>query len=177
MLEELPDPFTFYQLIGWVPFFIFLVSFQILDPKKTIFLWMIGGSFYALHYYGLNAFIPMWISIGGIARDFVAVYGSKRQLNFAVIIYIVFAWSLCLLYGTEVHDYLVALGTTCLTFSSFNRDHFWRQRVFALGHQGSWFLAFISMGSYAGLAMIICSFFSNIIGMARYKMRASNASS
>lgn len=171
MFESLSDPFSFYQLIGWIPFFLFVISYQILDPRKTIFLWIPAGFLMGIHFYGIGAFVAMGIAWIAMLRDLAAVYGSKLVLRGAVISYLCFAWILFLSIGEAIDDLLVTIGTTFLTFSSFSRDYFWRHRLFAMLHQSFWMAGFVFMGSYAGFATVAFTFGSNIIGIIRYKRR------
>lgn len=161
------DPFSFFQLIAWPAFFLYLMSYQLLDPRKTIRLWIPANIFMAVHFYGMGSIPALCIALGAMVRDSVAVYGSKKTLSYTLVAYVIYAWVAVLLSADAVQDYLVAVGTTFLSLATFNRDFFWRHRLFSACHQVMWFSAFVLMGSYAGVTQLAFLMTSNMVGMLR----------
>lgn len=163
------DPFTFYQIMAWPPLFFYIASYQIIEPRKTIMLWIPAGLFMAVHFYGMGSIPALCIVLGAIVRDCVAVFGSRKTLLVTTLIYVTYAWTVILLFATNTQDYLIGIGTLFLSLSTFFRDDFWRHRLFSACNQTMWLFAFILMGSYGGIAQNIFIITSNMIGMIRHK--------
>ena len=162
------NPFTFYQLMAWPPLFLYIASYQVLAPRKTIMLWIPASLFMAVHFYGMGATPALCIVLGSIIRDGVAIFGSRRALLITTLLYVVYAWGAIILFADNIQGYLMGIGTIFLSLATFFRDHFWRHRSFSMCNQGMWLLAFILMGSYGGIAQNILIIASNIIGMIRH---------
>lgn len=170
------NPLTFYQLMAWPPFLLYVISYQIFEPRKTIMLWIPASLFMAVHFYGLGAIPALCIVLGAIFRDCAAVYGSRRVLLVTTIIYLAYAWAVIFLLGVNIQDYLIGIGTLFLSFSTFFRDYYRQHRLLSMCNQIMWLVAFILMGSYGGIAQNIFILSSNIIGIIRHSRNCKNSS-
>lgn len=128
----------------------------------------------AVHFYGIGATPASCIVLGAIIRDIAAVFWSRKTLITITLFYVAYVWSLILLLGVDIQDYLIGIGAIFLSLATFFRDHFWRHRLCALCNQSMWLVAFILMGSYGGIAQNIFIVFSNIIGIIRYSNRLNS---
>lgn len=173
-MNDWQDPFSFYQLMAWPALILFVASYQMHNPRKTILLWIPASLFMAVHFYGIGAIPALCIALGSTIRDSVSVYGPKKLLSYTIIAYVLYAWSATALSAHTALDYLPAIGTTFISMASLNRDCFWRHRMFAFGHQISWLTAFTFMGSYAGIAQILFVMQSNVIGIIRKVIKEKN---
>ena len=162
------NPFTFYQLMAWPPFFLYIASYQVLTPRRTIMLWVPASLFMAVHFYGIGSITALFIVLGSIIRDYIAIFGSRKTLLITTISYVIYAWGIIILFADSTHDYLIGVGTIFLSLATIFREHFWQHRFFSMCNQGIWFIAFVLMGSYGGIAQNIAIMTSNIIGMVRY---------
>jgi len=68
------------------------------------------------------------------------------------------------------------VGTCFFSLSFLMKHNFLAHRLFALGHQVSWLIAFIILGSFGGLALIAFMLISNSIGTGRYLLGKRNGS-
>ena len=73
--------------------------------------------------------------------------------------------------GSELKDLFAAIGTVFFSLSVWFKHDFLIHRAFAFAHQLSWTFAFILLGSYGGLALILVMFCSNIVGTTRYILK------
>ena len=159
--------FSFYQIMGWIAVCFYVASFQCLDPKKTILLWIPANSIMSIHYFGLGSETACALAVGAIFRDLVAVYGSKKYVKIAIFAFTVYIWTAAFFLGSHTHDYLITLGTMFTGVSALYRDHFWKQRFFSFLQQIILFSGFYLLGSYPAMAFVTLTFSSNIIGIVR----------
>jgi len=134
-MNQWPDPFSFYQLIAWPAFFLYLASYQMLKPRQTIGFWIPANLFMVVHFYGMGSIPALCIALGAILRDAVAVFGTRRVMMVTVIIYVIYAWTAVALSANSLQDYLVAVGTTFLSLATLFRDSFWWHRSLSVCHQ------------------------------------------
>lgn len=162
-----PDPFSFYQLMGWIAVGFYVASFQCLNPRRTILMCIPGNVAMSVHYIGMNSFTACALALGAIVRDSVGAFGSKRYLHMTIALYVVFIWLCCTFLATHLHDYLLTVGTTFTCMAALSRDNFWRYRFFSAVQQVFLFSGFLLMGSYPGMTMILLVMGSNITGIIR----------
>jgi len=166
-MNQWQDPLSFYQIVAWPAFFLYLASYQMLDPRRTILLWLPANIFMSIHFYGMDSIPALCIALGAMVRDSVAVFGSERLLLMTIKSYMVYAWVAVIFFAKAPQDYLVAVGTTFLSIATFYRNVFWYHRLLSLCHQTMWLTAFLLMGSYAGIAQLVFLMTSNLVGMVR----------
>lgn len=161
-------PAFLYQTSGWIAVALYLISFQLLNPRKTIFLWGPADFLMAVHFFGIGAIIPMITAIGGTFRSLIAVYGSKRLLQVYIAVYLIVVSVCVYILAQAVEDYLTLVGTVFMCLSVLYQERFVLHRLFAFGHQSFWTAVFILIGSWPGLVLILCMMGSNVTGFARY---------
>lgn len=158
---------SLYEIFGWVAVCFYVLSFQSLNPKKTVFFWIPANSLMAVHYFGLGSFTACALAFGAIFRDVVAAYGAQKYLLPTLAIFTIYIWSVFFLFGEHSYDFLITLGTTFTGLAALSRDYFWRQRCFAFVQQIILFGGFYLLGSYPAMAFIALTFGSNLIGVVR----------
>jgi hypothetical protein len=167
LLAIFQNPFSFYQLMGWIAVCFYVASFQALDPKKTILLWIPANSIMAVHYFGMGSYTACALAAGAILRDLGCGFAPKKYLNGIVGVYTVYIWAMLYVFYTGFYDVLITLGTTFTGLAALNRDHFWRQRCFAFTQQIILFGGFFLLGSLPAMAFVTFTFSSNVIGVTR----------
>jgi len=101
----------------------------------------------------------------------VAIKTSKKFLSFYLIFYTILILIIAPFLGSELKDLFAAIGTVFFSLSVWFKHDFLIHRAFAFAHQLSWTFAFILLGSYGGLALILVMFCSNIVGTTRYILK------
>lgn len=175
MFDSFPNPFEFYQLVGWVGALLSIVSFQLLSPKNTLFVRVLSGLFFGVHYWGLAAAIACLVCFVGSFRDVLTIYLKKKALDKVLIFYVIAFWAITLVIGNSVDDYLIAMATSLVAASAYYRDCFWRFRWLTFAHHALWIVAAIIMTSYPGLVVVFLSMLSNLVGMVRYKLKEKHS--
>lgn len=173
---SLPDMFSFYQIMEWIAVCFYVASFQALDPKKTIRLWIPANAIMSVHYFGLGSYTACSLAIGAILRDTAAVYAPKKYVPIAIALFTIYIWVMAFFLSSHIHDYLITLGTTFTGLAALYRDHFWKQRLFSFTQQIILFSGFFLLGSYPGMAFVSLTFTSNAVGSIRklIEMRRAN---
>ncbi|MCB1783623.1 MAG: YgjV family protein [Alphaproteobacteria bacterium] len=158
---------SFEQVLGWGGAFLFIISFQLLNPRQTILLWVPGSILFAAHFYLLGSFIAMVTALLAVVRDLSACFLQKRPFHIILFLCLIMVWMVTFLMAEGWTDFLPALGNTFLSFASLNRDLFMRQRLFSAGHQVIWLVFGVFIGSYP--LIFQCSFLllSNVVGVFR----------
>lgn len=159
--------FSFYQIMGWIAVCFYVASFQALDPKKTILLWIPANAIMSVHYFGLGSYTACSLAIGAIFRDVAAVYAPKKYVRVAIAVFTIYIWVMAFFLSSHIHDYLITLGTTFTGLAALYRDHFWKQRLCSFTQQIILFSGFFLLGSYPGMAFVTLTFSSNLIGVIR----------
>ncbi len=171
ILENFGNPTSFYQLMGWIALFFFVLSYQFKSPRHTTALYVPADICYAIHYFGLDSYSSMMITLGAMCRNICGAWGSDRLMKVVIIFYVIFAWCMILFLGETIYEIGAALGTTFMSVAIWFRDRFYVYRLLAIGHQISWMILFVSLGSYSGVLMICITFVSNIVGIMRYRFQ------
>lgn len=165
------DPLSIWQLIGWAAVPIYIFSYQVLNPRRTILVQLPADILYLVHFWGLGAVLPMMISLASLPRNLAAVYGTKRQLHIVLALFVVYIWLCTAFLAEDWMDLAPAIGSSFLAGAVFFRDRFWPYRLCMAGFQIFWFSFFMIIGSYPGVFLISLTFSSNVIGMGRYVFR------
>lgn len=168
IFKNFGNPFSFYQLIGWIGLFFFVVSFQFKKTRHTILFYIPADICYAIQFYGLNSYSSMIIAISAIFRSIAGVWFSKRIMTFVVILHAFIAWCALLLFMNTPIEAFGAIGATFMSVSIWFRDKYYLCRGFAAGHQISWLILYTAIGSYSGVTMMTMTLLSNIIGIMRH---------
>lgn len=171
MFENAHNPFEWYQLFGWIAAILSITSYQLLNPRHTLSVKVFSALFFAVHYFGLSAIIAVIVCCASVLRDIATIFLSKTLLDRILIAYIAVFWIIVFVWGNSPDDYLIAVATTLATISNYYRDYFWRFRLFIFAHHILWIIAAMIMTSYPGLVVVFLNLLSNLIGMARYKMK------
>ena len=158
---------SFYQIMGWIAVCFYVASFQSLNPKNTILLWIPANSIMAVHYFGLGSQTACALALGAIFRDLAAVYAPKKWVPLAILVFTIYIWFMAWFLGNHLYDFLITLGTTFTGLASMYRDHFWKQRAFAFIQQIILFSGFYLLGSYPAMAFVMLTLGSNAIGVIR----------
>lgn len=170
MNPSLTEIFSLPQLFGWVAFVLYIVSYQILSPRRTVLTWGIANGFYAAHWFLIGAFPAMMIAIGACIRDTTSAFAPEKTVRIVLLLFVIYAWVSTIIMAEAPYDYLAAIGTTFLTIASYygSQKRFYYQRNFSYGHQLSWLAYSFYTLSYPGIAQNILALGSNTVGIWRY---------
>lgn len=172
---ELPLDFTWNyilgQVFGLIALGIFVVSFQMKDPRKSQLLFVPGNIAYGLQYIFLGSLAGGIILFSAAIRDGAGVYASSRLLKFFVVLHLVIAVLTLVLLGKSWAEWLILLSAILSGLAALYRDNFLRFRLFILGRQFS-ILAFnLWIGAIVAVGHVLFTLTSNLIGLYRYQYK------
>lgn len=162
------NPFSIWQILGWLAVPIYLLSYQLLNPKHTMAAHIPADILYTLHFFGLGAILPALIAGISPLRNVLGIFGSQRSLYLGLLVFTIYAWVCGFIVATDLLMFLPVLATTFKSIAILCRHSFWKYRFFLLLFQLLYLTVFIYIGSYAGTFLSTITLSSNLIGLIRY---------
>lgn len=163
--------FSVAQIFGWFGSFFYLVSFLAIDSRRTILLWIPGHLFFVVHFWLLGTDVAMFIAVLAAFRDISSLTFKKPVFNRIFVLCLILVWGCTFYVADHWYDYLPAIGNTFLSASSLLKERFLTHRFCAFGHQISWLLFGLIMGSYPILFERSLLLFANASGVLKYSIR------
>lgn len=167
-MEQFSDPFSFYQLIGWLALLCYITAYQMEKPRDMIRCYVPADILSSVQLYGLNSYTAMTISIAALVRNVAGGWGGNRTMKAAVTIFLIFIWSLTVYMEAGIYEVGAAIGSTLRSLSVWHRDKFFLCRLLTMGFQILWLALYISIGSYSGVTMMLLTLTSNFVGTFRH---------
>jgi lysylphosphatidylglycerol synthetase-like protein (DUF2156 family) len=161
----------FVQSLGFVAFAIFIVSYQIKDPRKTQLWFAPGNLTYGLQYFLMGHLSPALIISAAAVRDVMAAKASDRALKIASVIYLCWAWGVTIALAREWQEGLMAVSGTISTVAALMRGHFYRFRFLLMGRQSVVLCFNAWIGTWGGIIHLVFTLASNIIGTWKHYKR------
>ncbi len=173
LFSAFDNPFSIWQIIGWVSVACFVFSYQILEPRKTLLMVGISALVLLPHLYGINApLTTLVVILFGALRNFVAAFSKNEKWVKIVVVFNLFlVWMISFYIAQDVIDYLPPIASSFMSIASLFRDRFYTYRFFSIACQVTWVAVYLVIGSYAGLTLTLMSGTSNVIGVGRYILK------
>lgn len=169
--------FLIVQGLGLVGFIIYIASFQILSPRKTILVQAVSQPFHMAHFIGLGAWFLAVLGLMAALRDLVsALVDDKRLHRLCMLLYFVAIYGAGYFMVQATGDYMGLVGSTSSTISQFFRERFYAYRGLMLLHNIMWLGAYVYAGSIPGAVVMLGITASNVFGIIRF-MRADRGGS
>ena len=158
LISNFDDPFSFWQILGWIAVPIYLGSYQLFKPKHTMAAQIPADILYCLHFFGMGAVLPAMIAFVSPFRNLLAIKGSEKQLKIGLVVFLLYIWGCGYFFANNIFLILLVLGSTIKNTAYFFRDRFWGYR----------FSLFSFQILYPGSFLAAFNMASNVIGMIRY---------
>ena len=158
----------FIQFLGFVSFAIFMIAYQVQDPKKTQLIFAPGTFVYGLQYFLLGSLGGAIVMFASSVRDISAYFLSGKILKILTIVHLFFIWSVAFVFNGEWLEYAAVLGASISTLAILFRDHYYKYRGMLALRQSLWLVFNGWIGSWGGVLHLAFTLLSNLVGVLRY---------
>ena len=156
------------QGMGFLAFFIFILSFQQLKPRYTCVQQAVADIFFVLHFWGLGqGFLAVLCSIACV-RDFGSGFLKKGHHKILMLAYVLALYSAAFIWADHVLDWIAVLASTLITVAQLYRDRFYMFRFLNIVPEFLWLVVYALIGSWSGVVFASLFIVSNIVGVVRY---------
>lgn len=167
-LSQLDWGFWGIQAIGLVGFVLYVSSFQILNPRKTIFFQALANFILIFHFWGLDRVFIAFLALTASLRDAGSASLEKAQHRPMMVGYFIALAAGTIFLADNYIDYLGVAGSVMSSSSQFFRSRFYVYRALMFMHQVFWLVVYVMIGSIPGVITMSGVFVSNIVGIVRY---------